>query len=188
MSKNTIIKSFVGTSPLQRVRILMSHGDDNLRDLVRISGVSYSNFIRLGYSSNSKQRHDLSKGVGAGADELHFIEMLAKCIDLGIIDGSVQFYSDSDFVKSITNNYSPNARISVLHVEPDVNLDVDLIVLSPDIGGYVAKDYNVDMIKSINDFSVKQLDIMHTGIAELNPRHIFLDEIENLIQSKITKR
>lgn len=185
--KNRITDGFIGVSKMERVQIILRKGYDNTRDLVRLSGVSFSNFIRLDHEGVSERAFDLIKGVGAGVDEFHFVELLAKCIDLGLIHGTVSFNSGEDFVKSLTNQYAPNANIGLLDYEPDVNTDPGHIVISPAVGGYVGKDYSLDMAKGLNDFSVKQLDILYSGISELNPVYPLLDKIETIIKNKIGK-
>ena len=48
-----IIKSFnKGVTSIDKVRLLKSNGIEDIGELSRISGIAYSQFIRLGFDSN----------------------------------------------------------------------------------------------------------------------------------------
>ena len=197
ITKN-IIKSFnVESTPLDKVRLLKSNGVEDIRELSRISGIAYSQFVRLGYSEEKIEKSILSdiKGITLKSDEIHFYEMIGSLMSLGLIKKSI-FIGEEDFVETLLNGSSIKYKkeekefiadklsISIeKSLSTEVNLEVDTLLLKPGIGGYLAK--NNLLIKGIEDLSINQLDILYKGIAERNPNYELLSIVIKTIKEKL---
>jgi len=197
ITKN-IIKSFnVESTPLDKVRLLKSNGVEDIRELSRISGIAYSQFVRLGYSEEKIEKSILSdiKGITLKSDEIHFYEMIGSLMSLGLIKKSI-FIGEEDFVETLLNGSSIKYKkeekefiadklsISIeKSLSTEVNLETDTLLLKPGIGGYLAK--NNLLIKSIQDLSINQLDILYKGISERNPNYELLSIVANTIKEKL---
>ena len=184
--KKIIIKSFRGDSSLDIIRFLIKKGFSNTQDLSRISGAPLSNLLKV---SKSFEKPGLTNLVGAklGRDEIHFYELLSKSLSLGLIKKKVIFYGDEIFVKSLLSSY--NGSFDKIEIQKgiltEVNLNPNKLEFNPNIGGLFAKSINVDLLSKLEDFSVKQLDLLYKGIAQNKPNYEFLKEIELILKRKI---
>ena len=192
-----IAKSFnKSNSSIEKVSLMRKSGVKNGRDLSRISGIPISQFIRLGIEDGaSKEKINDLAGAKLGSEEIHFYEIVGALLSLDLLKkliivseldfaetllmgSSISYDKENDVLKS--KNITVDIRSSL---PGDINLDIDTLLLKPNIGGYLAK--NTLLIKAIEDLSINQLDILYKGITERNPNHSLLSEIILTIQKKL---
>ena len=191
-----ITKSFSKTtSAIDKVLLMKNAGIENVNDLVRMSGVAISQFIRLGTDCEIKKGQlDEVVGVGLGRDELHFYEIYGNLLSLGLIEKSI-IISDVDFAREILKSNNVKAKenkntfvaksfqLEVISSGPNISKSIDSVLLVPSVGGTLGK--NNQPITRMEDLSIKQLDILFKGIAQRSPQHELLKSIVLTIQEKL---